>query len=221
MVLFYLYPNVRTHVLCAVKDRGVILYVSMDSTLISKSQLTDAPPCQGAMADASVQRPSPPPASPFKCLLDLEKSLRSHFFNAKKSRQITVTHVNRKTDEISETISQVPLPPPSFLMWCNTNGVRLRELKELVLKDKDLRDTVEECYLMAREFVIDNGLTGLYETKFAQFYATSEFKMVSNLLQINVTDETPEKVQEGKHSKRKKILAQALDQLEDSNTFTP
>lgn len=200
----------------------MLYFLAMNSTSTPSFGVAQmlAPRSPGDMADELLKTPSPPPASPFHSLQDLAISLVNFFYNSEKFRTLTSTTTDPDTGHVTEQQFDKPCAPPSFLTWCRKNNIKLRELRELVQDSLEVRDAVEECYLIMKEFVIENGLTGLYDTQFAKFYATSEFKMVSSLGQVNVVHETKQLEEEeiNKRKNKKKKLTFALDQLEDTNS---
>ena len=176
----------------------------------------DPPQVPGARQDYFLKPCLPPPGSLFKTTSELVTSLTSYFSSQKKFRTVRDVTTHRETGDITEIEREIPCAPPSFLQWCQKNKLKLRELRDMVLASQEVRDAVEEAYLTAREFVIENGLLGRYDTKFAQFYLTAEFKMVTSLGEININVNSEEKGKKRK-TREKAVLSGVLDSLEQTN----
>lgn len=196
--------------------------MNLDTHIPASARVIDPPQIPPQGQDDFSKPALPPPGSLFQSLPDLVNSLKHYFSTAQKFRTVTDTVTSRETGDITETVREIPCAPPSFLQWCQKNKMKLRDLRDLALRDQDVRDAVEEAYLTMREFVIENGLTGRYDTKFAQFYLTAEFKMITSLGEVTINVNSDEEggsttLKKKKKYKQKSALSTVLDALEQTN----
>ena len=128
-------------------------------------------------------------------------TMYDYFYNAEKTKVIEET-VYLKNGEIREISKEVANTPPHFSEFCRKKNIPYRKFKLWLTLYDDLYEAYEDCNEIIKEFIIDNGLIGKYQSNFAIFAAT-------NLTDMKVKTETTTK---------QVNVNTLLDQIEKKNT---
>lgn len=128
-------------------------------------------------------------------------AMYDYFYNAEKTKVVEET-VYLKNGEIREISKEVANTPPHFSEFCRKKNIPYRKFKLWLTLYDELYDAYEDCNEIIKEFIIDNGLVGKYQSNFAIFAAT-------NLTDMKVKTETTTK---------QVNVNTLLDQIEKKNT---
>ncbi len=93
-----------------------------------------------------------------------------HFSNAPKyeeKKEIIFT----KMGDIREVVKQVALPPPLIGKYIRGKGMSLSKFKKAAKSIPELAEVIEECEDIIKEFMIEHGLLGNYQSQFGIFTA--------------------------------------------------
>lgn len=99
-------------------------------------------------------------------------TMYDYFYNAEKTKVIEET-VYLKNGEIREISKEVANTPPHFSEFCRKKNIPYRKFKLWLTLYDDLYEAYEDCNEIIKEFIIDNGLVGKYQSNFAIFAATN------------------------------------------------
>lgn len=202
------------------------------STGVRASFMTDqSPPLPPPQADSlapHVPTPQDPPSlSPISSLTDQEnketlspetisKNLRNYFFSARKNKEVH-SQILLKNGDILDDTKIVALPPPQLSEFLRSIPLSLEAFSTLYDENKVIRDAVMDCKMVLKEFLIENGLLGLYDANFAKYIANIELNMVASLGTVQVTHTQAPTTKQIAHRRYKKRINQALSFIESSN----
>lgn len=99
---------------------------------------------------------------------DFAERMVEFFMDAEKSRTVTDTF-SWKNGEVGEKEREVPNPPPMFSEFGRTIGVSEKTLKNWTREYPEFKEAYEICSSIIKEFIVANGLSGLYPGQFAIF----------------------------------------------------
>jgi len=100
---------------------------------------------------------------------ELNEELRDFF---SKDRFATITVVTTgKNDYCKEEEKRVANELPTFERFAEVKGISRDTLYEWEKNHPEFSDTMEKCRQIQKDFLIQNGLMGLYQSNFAIFVA--------------------------------------------------
>jgi len=194
------------------------------------------PPQADSLAPTSPAPPDPPSLSPISNLppsqnknnfsdsplpdpLLLAQNLRNYFFSARKNKEVH-SQILLKNGDILDDTKIVPLPPPQLSEFLRSIPLSLEAFKTLYDENKVIRDAVLDCKMVLKEFLIENGLLGLYDANFAKYIANIELNMVASLGTIQVTHIEAPTTKEVANRRYKKRINKTLSFIESSNKLS-
>ena len=225
MIDSYLYfLNMPLSVADSLAEMPCVVVMLNNSTGVSASLASEQspplpPPQADSLAPTSLAPPDPPSLSPISLLPDpeiLAQNLRNYFFSARKNKEVH-SQVLLKNGDILDDTKIVPLPPPQLSEFLRSIPLSLETFKTLYDENKVIRDAVLDCKMVLKEFLIENGLLGLYDANFAKYIANIELNMVASLGTIQVTHTEAPTTQQVAHRRYKKKINKALSFIESSN----
>lgn len=90
------------------------------------------------------------------------------FMDREKSHTVTDTF-SWKNGEVGEKEREVPNPPPMFSEFGREIGVSEKTIKKWTREFPEFKEAYDVCESIVKEFIVNNGLTGLYPGQFAIF----------------------------------------------------
>lgn len=228
--LYYL--NMPLSVADSLAEMPYVVVMLNNSTGVSAPRLQEQPPPlpppqAESLVSARPAPPYPPSLSPISTLPEKEEqetispealaqSLRSYFFSARKNKEVH-SQIYTKNNEILDQVKIVALPPPQLSEFLRSIPLSLEAFKTLYDENKVIRDAVLDCKMVLKEFLIENGLLGLYDANFAKYIANIELNMVASLGTIQVTHTEAPTTQQVAHRRYKKKINKTLSFIESSN----
>lgn len=230
--LYYL--NMPLSVVDSLAEMPCVFVMLNNSTGVSVASARDQspplpPPQADSLAPTSPAPPDPPSLSPISLLPDQEKqtpdplllaqNLRNYFFSARKNKEVH-SQILLKNGDILDDMKIVPLPPPQLSEFLRSIPLSLEAFKTLYDENKVIRDAVLDCKMVLKEFLIENGLLGLYDANFAKYIANIELNMVASLGTIQVTHIEAPTTKEVANRRYKKRINKTLSFIESSNKLS-
>lgn len=106
------------------------------------------------------------------------------YFDRPKTRRV-IDSYTWKSGAVSDKERFVPNTPPHFSEFARSIGVTTRKLKSWAKDHPEFKEAMEQCQEILEEFLIDNGLLGVYGSQAMIFVAKNKTKMKDKVIHEN------------------------------------